>query len=121
MKKVMLFLVIVSFVLVGCGGPGGGKPIQERVIGKWTGAMVNKNGDRIPVEWEFLEGGTMVTKFPMLNISYGGAWSAESSRINFTTEIDPEEKNYRDVEFVSDDVMKLTKEDFEETFTRVKE
>lgn len=122
MKKVILFLVIASFVLVGCGGAGSNNlPLDKRLIGKWSGLIVNKNGDKIPAEWEFLEGGTMVTTVKILDISYGGTWSAEGNRLNFVTEVNPEEQNYREVEFVSDDVIKLTKEDITETFTRVKE
>lgn len=122
MRKMILLLVIVSVVLVACGGGASGKPANERIIGKWSGMMTNKNGGKIPIEWEFLEGGTMVVKAAVMNISFGGTWAVEGSRLNFVTEVDPEVKNYRDIEFVSDDVVKFTKAeaDITETFTRVK-
>jgi hypothetical protein len=124
MKKAVLFLIVISLILVACGGLGGNEPpVEERIVGKWSGLMVNVNGDRVPVEWEFLDGGTMVTRISMVGISYGGTWSVGGNRINFVTEVDPEKKNYRDVEFVSDDVMKLTKAESNivETWTRVEE
>jgi hypothetical protein len=119
MRILFLLLAIVVF-LAACGGSEvSDLPLEQRLIGKWSGAQVNREGNPIPATWEFLEGGTMVVTITGLGQSFGAEWSAEGNRINFTTELDPDEPNYRDVEFVSDDVIKLTKEGIEETFTRV--
>lgn len=118
----LAFLILVALIVVACGGSGGSEPpLEQRLIGKWSGTQINKNGDPIPATWEFLEGGTMVVKIVGLDIGYGAKWSVEGSRINFTTELAPDEPNYRDVEFVSEDVVKFSKEGIEETFTRVEE
>lgn len=118
----LALLILVTLVLVSCGGSGGNdQPLEQRIIGKWSGVLTNVNGDKIPANWEFIEGGAMVVKIIGLDVSYGGKWLVEGSRINFTTELDPEKSNYRDVEFVSEDTMKLTKEGIEETFTRIEE
>lgn len=122
MKRLMLGLIVFSLVLLSCGLGSWAteKPLNERIVGKWSGLLVNKNGDKLPAEWEFLDKGTMVIRITTAGVSYGGTWSAEGNRINFTTEANPEEKNYREVEFVSDDVVKLTKESVTETFSRIK-
>lgn len=118
----LVILILVALIVVSCGSSrGADQPLEQRIIGKWSGIQVNSNGDPIPATWEFLEGGTMIVTITGLGQSFGAEWSTEGSRINFTTELAPDEPNYRDVEFVSDDVMKLSKEDIEETFTRVEE
>lgn len=118
----LALLILVTLVLVSCGSSGGNdQPLEQRIIGKWSGVQVNVNGDPIPATWEFIEGGTMVVKITGLNVSYGAKWTAEGNRIDFTTELDPDKPNYRNVEFVSEDTMKLTKEGIEETFTRIEE
>lgn len=120
--RLAFLMLVTALIVAACGGSGASdQPLEQRIIGKWSGVQVNKNGDPIPATWEFLEGGTMVVKITGLPVSYGAKWSAEGNRINFTTELNPDEPNYRDVEFVSDDVIKLKKEGIEETFTRVKE
>jgi hypothetical protein len=121
MKKVIFFLLVLGFVLVACGG--GDKLIEERIIGKWSGAQTNANGDKIPATWEFLEGGIMIVEVVGMGFSYGAEWSVEGNRINLVTELAPDDPTYRDVEFVSDDVIKLTKQEsgIEETWSRVKE
>lgn len=118
MKKLVM-LVLVLFVAVACGG--GGDDVESRLIGKWSGAQTNPQGDKIPATWEFLEGGTMVVTVVPLDITYGAEWSVDGNRINIATELDPENPTYRDVEFVSDDVIRLTKGDTVETWTRVDE
>lgn len=121
MKRYLaLVIFLVLLALAACGGTAE-QPLDQRLIGKWSGAQINKNGDPIPATWEFLEGGTMIVTITGLGQSFGAKWSAEGNRLNFTTEIDPDNPNYRDVEFVSEDVIKLKKEGIEETFTRVEE
>jgi hypothetical protein len=65
----------------------------------------------------------MVITITGIDISFGATWSVEESRINIVSEIDPENPTYRDVEFVSDDVMKLTKAESNivETWSRIKD
>lgn len=117
---IFVLLTLVILVVPACGSSGASEqPLNQRLIGKWSGAQVNRNGDAIPATWEFIEGGTMVVT--VLGQSYGADWSAEGNRLNFTTELNPDEPNYRDVEFVSEDVIKLKKEGIEETFTRINE
>lgn len=116
-----IFILLVIVVLLAACGGNSEQPLEQRIIGKWSGTQVSANGERIPATWEFLEGGTMVVTITPLNTSYGATWTAEGNRINFTTELDPDNPNYREVEFVSEDVIKLSKEDIEETFTRVEE
>jgi hypothetical protein len=98
-------------------------PIEERIIGKWSGVMTNKNGDKIPAFWTFLDGGVMVIELNPFGFSYGAEWHVEGSRIHIIPETDPNDQTYRDVEFVTDDVMILTKEeaDIRETWTRVED
>ena len=122
MKKAILFLIVTSLVLVACGGLGSKEPpLEERILGTWSGAQTNADGDKIPATWEFLEGGTMVIKIFGLDMAFGATWSVEGNRINFVLELDSENPTYRDVEFVSDDVIKLTKAegDIVETWTRI--
>lgn len=118
----LVFLILVTLTLAACGGSGAeAQPLNQRIIGKWSGAMTNTEGDKVPATLEFLEDGTMIVRITGLDVSYGAEWSTEGSRLNFTTELSPDEPNYRDVEFVSEDVVKLSKEGIEETFTRVEE
>ncbi len=116
--KRLVILVILLFALGACGG--GEAPLEERIIGTWEGAMTNTNGDKIPATWQFLEGGTMLVDAGGL-VSYGATWEVEGNRINIVTELAPDDPTYRDAEFVSDDVVKLTKEDITETWSRVDE
>jgi hypothetical protein len=122
MKRFLIVLYILTLVLAACGGSAD-PPLEERIIGTWSGAQTNVNGDKIPATWQFLEGGTMVVKITGTDISYGADWSVEGNRINLTTELAPDEPTYRDVEFVSDDVISMTKAEsnIEETWTRVTE
>ncbi|MCA9930800.1 MAG: membrane lipoprotein lipid attachment site-containing protein [Anaerolineales bacterium] len=115
MKKFILFIVMATLVLAACGGSE--PPIEERIIGTWSGLQTAASGDKVPATWQFLEGGTMVVSVG--GFSYGAEWSIEGSRVNIVTEVAPDDPTYRDIEFVSDDVMKLTKEDIEETWSRV--
>lgn len=118
----LVFLILIALFVTACGDSGdSNQPLDQRLIGEWSGVQVNVNGDPIPATWEFLEGGTMVVKIVGLNASYGAKWSVEGNRLNFTTELDPDKPNYRNVEFVSEDIIKLTKEGIEETFTRIEE
>jgi len=118
----ILLLVLITISLAACGGSGSSeRPLEQRIIGKWSGIQTNAEGDKFPATWEFIEGGTMIVKIIGVDVSYGAKWSAEGSRINFTTELAPDEPNYRDVEFVSEDVIKLKKEGIEDTWTRVEE
>lgn len=116
MKKLILFFFLLM-TLAACGG--GDAPIEERIIGEWSGLQTSTNGEKVPATWEFLEGGTMIIKIG--TFSYGAEWSVEGNRVNIATELAPDDPTYRDVEFVSDDVMRLTKEDIEETWSRVEE
>jgi len=120
MKKLLLLPLLLIFALAACGG-GGGVPIEERIIGEWSGLHTATGGQKVPATWEFLEGGTMVVSVG--GITYGADWSVDGDRVNIATELDPDNPTYRDVEFVSDDVMRLTKaeSDIEETWTRVEE
>ena len=95
--------------------------IEERIIGKWSGAMTNTSGDKILAFWTFIDGGVMIVEINIFGYSYGAKWYVEGSRIHVITEIDPNNPTYRDAEFVTDDVMILTKEesDIKETWTRV--
>ena len=86
-------------------------PIGEWIIGKWSGAMTNSNGDKIPAFWSFLDGGVMLVEIPLADVSYGAEWRLEGTRLHITTELDPENPTYRDVEFVSEDLMILTKDE----------
>jgi hypothetical protein len=56
-------------------------------------------------------------------ITYGADWYVEGNRLHIITELDPDTPTYRDVEFVSDDLMLFTKDEAEitETWTRVVE
>jgi len=122
MKKAIPFLILMSLILVGCGGARSKKPsLEERIIGKWSGVQTSVSGDKVPAVWEFIEGGTMIIRIVGVDISFGATWSVEGNRINIVPELDPERPTYRDVEFVSDDVMKLTKEDIVETWARLEE
>ena len=94
-------------------------PIEERILGKWSGAMTNIQGDKIPATWTFMEGRVMVVNINLLGVSYGAEWYVEGNRIHIISELDPNNPTYRDVEFVSDNVIILTKEDIQETWTRV--
>jgi len=85
--------------------------IEDRIIGTWSGAMTNTNGDKLPAIWTFLDGGVMVVEIPILEASYGATWYADGNRIYITTELDPDNETYRDVEFVNDDLMILTKDE----------
>jgi hypothetical protein len=95
--------------------------IEGRIIGKWSGLQTSSSGDKVPAIWQFLEGGVMVIQFPAVSISYGAEWSVDGNRITIVTEIDPANPTYRDVEFLSDDVMRLTKDEsgIEEIWTRI--
>lgn len=94
---------------------------SDRIIGTWSGLQTSKNNEKVPAEWQFLEGGVMVIRIPAGGISFGANWTLEGKRINIITEIDPDNPTYRDVEFITDDVMRLTKDesDIVETWTRV--
>lgn len=118
MKKIILF-VLLLLMLVACGGSE--QPIEERIIGEWSGLQTATSGDKIPATWEFLEDGTMIVNVG--GFSYGADWSVDGNRVTIATELDPDNPTYRDVEFVSDDVVKLTKDegDIEETWSRVEE
>lgn len=96
-------------------------PLEMRILGKWQGGFVNKNGDKVPAFWSFYEGGVMVTEITLVGVSYGGEWWVEGDRIIFVTEMNPNEENYRDIKFVDDDVMQTIKNDTVETWTRVVE
>ena len=96
-------------------------PLEERILGKWQGGFVNKNGDKVPAIWTLYNDGTMVIEITLFPMSYGGKWWVENNRLYFTTEISPDEENYRDIEFPDDDVMRTIKNDIIETWTRVKE
>lgn len=122
MKRLFLFTILFIVLLAGCGGSGE-PPIEDRIIGEWSGLQTATGGDKVPATWEFLEGGTMVVTIEGVGISYGAEWSVDGDRINIVTELDPENPTYRDVEFVSDDVVRMTKaeSDIEETWTRVEE
>ena len=97
------------------------EPHEARIIGVWAGAMTNKNGEKILAHWTFMEEGVMIVNFDLLNISYGAEWHIEEGRLFITTELDPTMPTYRDIEFASDDVMILTKDEtnIRETWTRV--
>lgn len=97
-------------------------PIEIRILGTWSGAMTNHNGDQIPAQWTFMQGGIMIVEFPYLGMSYGAEWSIQGNRINIVTELDPNDPTYRDVEFISDDIIILSKEEsgISETWTRVR-
>lgn len=118
----LAFLIFIILVLAACGDSGGSdQPLEQRILGKWSGVQTSASGDKIPATWEFLEDGTMVVEIVGMGMGYGAEWSAEGGRINFTTELAPDEPNYRDVEFVNEDTVKFSKEGIEETFTRVEE
>lgn len=119
MKRIALLLLLLFFALAACGG--GDPPIEDRIIGQWSGLQTATGGQKVPATWEFLEGGTMVVSAG--GITYGADWSVDGNRVNIATELAPESPTYRDVEFVSDDVMRMTKEEsgIEETWTRVSE
>lgn len=119
MKKLFLFAFLLILTLVSCGGNDA--PIEERIIGEWSGLQTSVSGDKVPATWEFLPDGTMVVRIG--GFSYGAEWSLDGNRVNIVTEVAPDDPTYRDVEFVSDDVMRLTKEegDIEETWSRVEE
>ena len=97
-------------------------PIEERIIGTWTGAMTNANGDKLPATWTILEGGVMVVEVLMFDVTYGAEWRVEGDRMHITTELDPDNPTYRDIEFVNDDLMILTKDEsnIKETWAREK-
>lgn len=63
----------------------------------------------------------MTIELSHAGISYGAEWYVEGGRIHIITEVDPNNPTYRDVEFVSSDVMVLTKQEsgIKETWTRV--
>ena len=119
---IFLFALSIAAVFLAACGRASEQPLDQRLIGKWSGAQINKNGDPIPATWEFLEDGTMVTTITGLGQSFGAKWSVEGNRINLVSELDPDEPTYRDIEFVSENVMKATKAEanIEETWTRVK-
>jgi hypothetical protein len=96
-------------------------PIAERIIGRWSGVMTNQLGDQIPAYWTYMKDGVMLIEIVGFGYSYGAKWSVEGNRISITTELDPSNPTYRDVEFVTDDVMILTKEEknISETWSRV--
>jgi len=97
--------------------------IEERILGKWSGAMTNKNGDKVPALWTFIDGGVMVIEIDLLGYSYGAEWYVEGNRIHIIPETDSDNSTYRDAGFVTDDVMILTKgeADIKETWTRVED
>jgi hypothetical protein len=96
-------------------------PLEERVIGEWSGFMTNVNNDKIPATWTFLDNGIMAVS--AMGFSYGAEWYLEDNRIHIISELDPNNPTYRDIEFISGDLMILTKEeaDIKETWTRVKD
>ena len=57
MKK-LLIITLLTLLLAACGGDD--PPIEERIIGKWSGLQTATSGDKVPATWEFLEGGTMI-------------------------------------------------------------
>ena len=63
----------------------------------------------------------MVVEITMFDVSYGAEWYIQENRLHITTELDPENPTYRDIEFVSDDVILLTKDEagIKETWTRI--
>lgn len=95
-------------------------PLEERIIGKWSGMMTNANNDKLPATWTFITGGIMLVEIG--EYSYGAEWSIEGNRIIIVSELDPANPTYRDAEFINDDLMILTKEEFgiKETWSRVK-
>jgi hypothetical protein len=96
-------------------------PIAERILGRWSGVMTNKLGDKLPAYWTFMKDEIMLVEFEGLGYSYGAKWRVEGNRLYITTELDPSNPTYRDVEFVTDDLMILTKTEanITETWTRV--
>ncbi len=64
----------------------------------------------------------MVVSFVGLEFSYGATWWVEGNRVHIATEVDPDEPTYRDVTFVSDTVVSMTKSEsgIEETWTRIR-
>lgn len=115
-QSVFFVFVLVTVLLSGCAAP-----IEKRIIGTWSGAMTNKEGEKIPASWTFMDGGIMLIEINILEYRYGAEWSVEGNRIHIIPETDPNNPTYRDVEFVTDDVMILTKEEagIKETWTRV--
>lgn len=114
--KTISILLLVSLILLGCAAS-----TSERIIGKWSGTQTNAAGNKLPATWEFIEGGTMVISITGL-ASYGATWEADGNRITIVTELSPDKSTYRDVEFINDDTVKMTKAEagITETWTRVK-
>lgn len=117
MKKVLsvVVVILVMFLVVGCLGTKSA-PLEERIIGEWSGAQTTTSGDKVPAVWTFLEDGTMLVAVGPF--AYGAKWSVDGDRLNIVTELSPERPTYRDVEFLSDNVVRLTKEEVVETWTR---
>lgn len=95
--------------------------IRDQVLGKWSGAQTSTNGEMVPALWEFLPDGTMLVSFVGIDFKYGASWSIDGNRITIVTELEPDRSTYRDVEFLSADVMRLTKDEaaIVETWSRI--
>lgn len=103
MKRFWL-LLLVGILLIGCKKE---EPLEKRILGTWSGREVNVNGEMLPATWEFLEGGTLIARIPSEDITYELTWElVQDKRINIFTHLAPE-PTYLDVEFVSDDEIKL--------------
>ena len=98
-------------------------PIEDRIIGKWSGSMTNKNNEKVLAYWTFLDDGHMIVEIFGFGVTYGADWYVEGNRLHLVTEMDPSNPTYRDIEFVNDDVIIMTKDeaDIKETWTRIEQ
>lgn len=119
MKYGRYFILLLCLLFVACSGLS---PEEAQLIGKWEGLQTTINGTKVPATWEFQASDTLIINPSDSLIIYEADWSMEGNRIFITTEIDPENPTYRDVEFIADDTMKLTKgKGIEETWQRIVE
>jgi len=94
-----------------------------RILGEWSGAYSNKDGEKILATMTYYEGGIRITEVTLFGMSFSSEWWFEGDRMYFISELSPEKTNFRDVEFIADDVMRTTKEesDVVETWKRVED
>lgn len=108
MKRLIVVLVVM-LLMVACGG--GGDDTAQRIIGKWSGALENENGDVFPSNWEFTGDGKLIVIVApdSLNITQvADYWFDDDGALRMQDPNSDDEPGRREIEFITDDTMTLT-------------